>query len=1025
MGRTFAMISRWHRSRSVQAAALRMGASAVALAAVGSALPAWAQVQQDTPDATQQAAGPEAEAAGGGEIVVTGRRAALEAADDRKRRSETIVDSVVADDAGKLPDNSITEVLQRVSGVSIVRFSALNDPDHFSAQGSGVQVRGLSGVASRLNGREIFSANGGRALLWGDVTPELMSAVDVYKASTADLIEGGTGGQIDLRTRLPFDYRDQDLHIAATGELSLGDLAQNADYAGSILVSKNFQTGIGDIGVMVDVARSRFTQLSQFFRVEPYFRTRLEGDDYYVPGGYAYGDERFQRDRTGIYGAVQWSPSDAFTLTGTFFQSRYENLSSDYGAQVASQVLAVNPSESQFDENGLLVSSPSVFVRDQNTFLPSGGSIVSGGNKGVWDSETVTRDYSLAAQFTPADSPLSIKGAIQRVESTNELNRLDVFRDLNFPTSFGFDLSGDLPVVSVPAGSQAIFNDPSNYLWSASMPHNENNKGRLDSANLDLEYSFDDSFFRSVKAGARWSERTERDYNNGYNWAALGRGWNGDPQLTFANAAPGDIERHTFKNFFRGDAVIPGELLFPSYDLVSRLDREELTQSPPAGFCPGDLANNCSAAGPLPTTGYGGQSGIRPVGFVLPADLTKYRTETWAGYALARFGREGGAFSGNVGARLVHIDNTSSGYFQQNVVTFINSNGQTTTLAQNAGVVSDGAKFTRVLPSVNLEYALADSVKVRGGYNITLDNQSFTALRSSGTLGVATATNPVAGQPGIFTNFTFESGDPTLKPTTAHNFDLSLEYYGPNGRSFHIAPFYKRLLDTAVFSLSQVPVNVAFEDGTSIDTTASASIYRNSDEAAEIKGIEVGGRYFFDMLPGWLSGIGVEANYTFIDSKNPGDVYRDINGAIHNDAPLAGLSKHNVNATFLYEKDPFSLRIAYTWRSKYLQSTNASGTNPTYAFYSAPGVIYNPTTGATGPDAGTQIALPTYSDSYGQLDAGIRFKVNDNFSFGIQGQNLTNSTQRTLMGGYPGGKLVGRSWFQSDRRIATSISLVF
>ena len=93
------MISRWHRSRSVQAAALRMGASAVALAAVGSALPAWAQVQQDTPNATQQAAGPEAEAAGGDEIVVTGRRAALEAADDRKRRSETIVDSVVADDA--------------------------------------------------------------------------------------------------------------------------------------------------------------------------------------------------------------------------------------------------------------------------------------------------------------------------------------------------------------------------------------------------------------------------------------------------------------------------------------------------------------------------------------------------------------------------------------------------------------------------------------------------------------------------------------------------------------------------------------------------------------------------------------------------------------------------------------------------------------------------------------------------------------------------------------------------------------
>jgi iron complex outermembrane recepter protein len=75
------------------------------------------------------------------DVVVTGRRAALEIADERKRRSETIIDSIVADDAGRLPDNSITEVLQRVPGVTIVRFAALNDPDHYSVEGSGIQVR--------------------------------------------------------------------------------------------------------------------------------------------------------------------------------------------------------------------------------------------------------------------------------------------------------------------------------------------------------------------------------------------------------------------------------------------------------------------------------------------------------------------------------------------------------------------------------------------------------------------------------------------------------------------------------------------------------------------------------------------------------------------------------------------------------------------------------------------------------------------------------------------------------------------
>ena len=56
------------------------------------------------------------------------------------------------------------------------------------------------------------------------------------------------------------------------------------------------------------------------------------------------------------------------------------------------------------------------------------------------------------------------------------------------------------------------------------MPHDANNRGREDAAQLDAEYKFDNSFFRSVKIGGRLSKRTERDLDNGYNWSALGRG---------------------------------------------------------------------------------------------------------------------------------------------------------------------------------------------------------------------------------------------------------------------------------------------------------------------------------------------------------------------------------------------------------------------------------------------------------------------------------------------------------------------
>lgn len=1009
--------SQW-QSGSRRTRPVRAGASWITIAAMAAATPAWAGALKQEEG---QEAGPQ-ETAGDAsqdlsqveDIIITGRRAALEAATERKRKSETIIDSVVADEAGKLPDNSITEVLQRVAGVTIVRFAALGDPDHFSVEGSGVQVRGLSGVASRLNGREIFSANNGRALLWGDVTPELMAAVDVYKASTADLIEGGTGGQIDLRTKLPFDYSDG-WHVAGTAELGMGDLAQKADMAGSALVAGRWSTPIGDIGVLADVAYSQFSSTSQFFRMEPYFRTEVGDSSYFIPGGYDYGEEQFQRKRSGIYGALQWAPTDALTLTGTFFQSRYKNRLKSWGAFVTSQNLGVDPATSEFDEIGGLLSTDSLFTRDTGTFLPNNSPINSGGNSAFVKSNSATRDYSLSLQWAPTDSPLQIRGAVQRVDSTSDSDALNIFRDVAFPSSFGLDLTGGLPRVTLPQSAQASFADPANYMWSASMPNASDNTGRLDSANLDLEYTFNDSFFRSIKIGGRWAERTERDLNNGFNWAALGRGWNGSPQLTFANAAPGDTELHVFKDFFHGGLPVPGNLLFPSQALVGQLDRDTLHRAPPADFCVPD----CASAGPLPRTGYGGAE-YRQTGFVLPVDQTDYLTQTLAGYGLVRFGQEGGlGLSGNVGVRVVKVKNESSGFFQQNPTQFLR-NGTLVSLAFREAVRSDGAEFTRVLPSVNLAVAPSSSTKVRFGYNITMDNASFSALRASGTLGATTLTNPdnppspEPQLPPVFVNFTTNSGDPTLKPTMSNNVDLSFEWYPRQGTTFHVAAFYKHIANLPIYSLTQRPITVYYADGTSSQELAATTDAANAADPAKIKGVEIGGRTFFDMLPGLLGGFGVEANYTFIDSQNPGDLYRDIDGVTHNDAPVQGMSRHNFNVSLMYEKNPISARIAYSWRSKYLQSTNSQGTNPLYTYFSSPGV-----------SQGVQIALPVYGDAYGTLDAGVRFKVTENFSFSIQGTNLLNATARTLMGGYPDDKMYVRSWFQSDRRISTGINLAF
>nr|WP_294810050.1 TonB-dependent receptor [uncultured Sphingomonas sp.] len=978
--------------------AVRTGVSLLALA--GAAHPALAQNEPATAGA-QDAQGAQAQAPTEGEeqtIVVTGRRAALQAADERKKASESIINSVVADEAGKLPDNSITEVLQRVSGVSIVRFGSLGDPDHFSVEGSGIQVRGLSGVASRLNGREIFSANGGRGLVWGDVTPELMSAVDVYKSATADLIEGGTGGQVDLRTKLPFDF-SPGWHAAGSMEVSYGDLTSKTDYSGSMLLSNRWSTGIGDIGILVDLATSQLTSRSNFFRTEPYFRRRLLGEtqDVFLPGGYDFGDEEFKRNRSGIYAAAQWAPSDDLTLTGIYFQSRYKNRNQSHFAMQTSQDLVVNRNQSEFDDNGALLSTSSMFLRDASTFLPTGGNINGGGGTEGTRSNSMTRDISADFSWQPGQGPLKISGAYQNTLSTSRLDRLAIFRDVPFPSTFGFDLTGDFPKITLPASLATTLANPANYSWSAAMPHNERNRGTMDSFNLDAEYTFEDSFFRAVKVGGRVSERRERDLNNGFTWTALGRGWNGDPQLTFADARPGDVEYYAFDNFFHGDIDVPANTLWPSVALVEGVTADELHRPAPLG--------------------YGGPRS-RPASF-LPQDLGLWKTETSAAYAQVRFGRDYEAgklgFSGNIGGRVVHVKNESQGFIVQDAFTYIR-NGQTISLAQRVDPRGGSASFTRFLPSVNLQLQPAEDVKLRAAYNITMDLPNFNATRGGGNIGVATTPNQISGQPGIFTNFTASTGNPFLKPAMSSNVDISLEWYAKPGTMFYLNGFYKRITDLPIYSLTQRDVTIRYPNGSTELASAAASDVITATEAATVKGVEVGGRAFLDMLPGALAGFGIEANYTYIDSKNPGDLYRDIFGTIRNDAPLQGLSKHNYNLTLLYERSSISARVAYSWRSKYLQSTNANGTNPSY--------VYSPVPTASLPP-GTQIALPTYGDGYGQVDVGLTYKVTDNLSFTIRGTNVLNATQRTLMGGYKNDAIYTRSWFQSDRRVSLGANLAF
>ena len=177
-------------------------------------------------------------------------RRALKTAQQIKRDADTVVDSITATDIGAFPDKSVAEALQRVPGVRSIAFPRATTPRTSRPILRVVLVRGLSQVRSEYNGRDTFSANSSRGLSWGDIAPELMAGVDVYKNQTAEMIEGGLAGSINLRTRVPFDQKGQTIEINAIG--NYGDLRKKVTPEISGLYSNRWNTGAGEIGILLD-----------------------------------------------------------------------------------------------------------------------------------------------------------------------------------------------------------------------------------------------------------------------------------------------------------------------------------------------------------------------------------------------------------------------------------------------------------------------------------------------------------------------------------------------------------------------------------------------------------------------------------------------------------------------------------------------------------------------------------------------------------------------------------------------------
>ena len=255
-------------ARTATNRALRCGASTIVLG-IAMLQPSAAIAQEQSSDTGKpisqttdaNAATTPSSAPSKSAIIVTGQRRALRTSQQIKKNADTVVDSITATDIGAFPDKSVAEALQRVPGITVNRFAATSDTAHFSAEPSGVIIRGLPQVRSEFNGRDTFSANSSRGLSWTDITPELLQGVDVYKNQTADMIEGGIAGTVDLRTRVPFDAKGQVIAIGLRA--NYGDLDKKWTPDVNAFYSNRWQTDIGEFGIMGDLAYSQVKTRSQ------------------------------------------------------------------------------------------------------------------------------------------------------------------------------------------------------------------------------------------------------------------------------------------------------------------------------------------------------------------------------------------------------------------------------------------------------------------------------------------------------------------------------------------------------------------------------------------------------------------------------------------------------------------------------------------------------------------------------------------------------------------------------------------
>ncbi|RDV26084.1 TonB-dependent receptor [Alteromonas aestuariivivens] len=610
---------------------------------------------------------------------------------------------------------------------------------------------------------------------------------------------------------------------------------------------------------------------------------------------------------------------------------------------------------------------------------------------------------------------------LNQEEASVNLSSVNVYYDYASP--------GDLPTVgvvvddgSVEAMKNALLN-PDIYTVTGLGGNREYHQNKKDSLALDFDYFVDGDFLTKVEFGARLANnnvnrrRNELEYNSPNSFSITSDNWRAyDQDLTTETMLGGNIgwsnptiawtdqvfEEHYGVNNYLSRFLNPvtntfagngGETL-PGW-LGSTMSHNDLAQFIGDMF-PGRSGGNCTLYDKdnqrictdrmeYPV-GDETPENWREYNYLLDIPAATYLADqdypylieetTKAIYFKANFENVifDLPFSGNIGVRYVETEVSSLGMNKTRIVdedTWRPLDDFDTRNATNYTPVSYEGSYANVLPSFNFNLLLTENMFLRFAYSKTMTRPNPVDL--SPTFSVPTF------------GFSGNRGNPQLKPEKASNYDLSWEWYQSDVNQFSAAIYYKELKDfltdsfTNYISPTDRNLNGLFDDPVTIRQPV------NGDEGS-VQGVELAATHTFEYLPGFLSGFGVQTNYTFTDSSQAAG-YNELDGSV---LPIKDLSENSANLILFYDKYGFNFRAAYNYRDESFVSLSSAGPEP---------ILYESFTDVTGATDYRQksVSVPVWNDEFATLDLSMSYRFNGVTVF-LQATNVLDEPRRSYVG---------------------------